>query len=112
MEDDYANTISELRNSVQNIRNSINESRSPPLGSSLRSCLSVTTVVGFFIPFILLLLLYLVQPSFVQKKEGNKYVRSGGKVALWTIILTAVVWLGMYLFTFCKGYAAKKVCWN
>ena len=107
MADDFTDKLAEMRNSVENIRNAIGE-KSP----SVKSCIPVTMMVAIAVPFLLLILLYAIQPSFVQKKDGKKYVRSGGKVILWTIILTAVVWLGMYLFTFCKGYAAKKLCWN
>lgn len=107
MADDYANTIAELKNSVENIREAT-ASRIVPV----KSCFPVSYIIAIFIPIIILAVLLLTSPSFVQKKDGRKYVRSGWKVTLWTIILTFVAYLGMYLFTFCRNYKQKLFCYS
>lgn len=61
-------------------------------------------IIGAVVPFALLLIFFLVQPSFVQKKEGSKYVRDNKKLFYWTIGLTLAAWLGLYLWTWCRGY--------
>lgn len=108
MSDNFDEKLSALRSSINNIDRMI-DGRNTPVP---QSCVSIMTIVAIIVPIIILLMLFFIQPSFVQKKDGRKYVRSGWKTTLWTIILTAVVWLGMYLFTFCKGYAKNMICWN
>ena len=61
-------------------------------------------------PVLIFLVLFFLSPSFVQRKEGNKYVRDLGKVFMWVVILTLVVWGGMYLFSYCAGYEGSAVC--
>lgn len=68
-----------------------------------------TVIIGAVIPFVVLLILFLVQPSIVQKKEGSKYIRDSKKMFYWTIGLTLVAWLGLYLWTWCRGYKTSSV---
>jgi hypothetical protein len=72
--------------------------------SSKDWCFPTLMVAGIAAPFLLLILLFFLQPSFVQRKEGDKYVRDGRKVFYWTIAMTLILWLGMYLYTFCSGF--------
>lgn len=77
--------------------------------TSKERSLPTIVIVGAVIPFVLLLVLFLVQPSIVQKKEGNKYVRDSKKIFYWTIGLTLVAWLGLYIWTWCQGYKYSSV---
>jgi hypothetical protein len=75
------------------------------------SCFPTLMVIGIAIPFVLLLLLFFLQPSFVQKKEGTKYVRDGKKVFYWSLGITLVMWVGLYLYSYCLGFNnAAMVC--
>jgi hypothetical protein len=79
--------------------------------SSQEGCFPTTMVIGIAIPFVLLLLLFFLQPSFVQKKEGAKYVRDGKRIFYWTIGITLVMWIGLYLYSYCLGFNnASMVC--
>jgi len=74
-------------------------------------CFPTTTVIAIAAPFIAGLGLYFLQPSFVQKQEGGKYVRDSKKMLLWTIGFSALVWIALFLFTYCKGgQNPSKVC--
>ena len=68
-----------------------------------------TVIIGAIIPFVLMLFFFIVQPSIVQKKEGGKYVRDTKKMFYWTIGLTLVSWLGLYFWTWCRGYKPSAV---
>ena len=79
--------------------------------SNKEKCVPTMLIAGIVTPFLVWILLYFLQPSFVQKKEGAKYVRSGTKVFYWAIIISVVIWIAMYLFTWCKGYdKAAMIC--
>lgn len=65
-------------------------------------------IIGAIVPFVLLLIFVFVQPSIVQKKEGDKYVRDSKKIFYWTVGLTLVAWLGLYLWTWCQGYSPSS----
>lgn len=82
--------------------------------SSKESCFPTLMIVGIAAPFLLLILLFFLQPSFVQRQEndgaGNvKYVRDGRKVFYWSLALTLLLWLGLYLYTYCSGYSAVSM---
>jgi hypothetical protein len=66
-------------------------------------------IIGIAIPFVVLIVLIFVQPSIVQKKEGSKYVRDSTKIFYWTVGLTLAGWLGLYLWTWCRGYKPSSV---
>nr|QBK86338.1 MAG: membrane protein [Marseillevirus LCMAC102] len=67
-------------------------------------CVPIMLIVGIIVPLLIFLLLYFLQPSFVQKKEGTKYIRNNTKLFYWTLLITVVLWIAMYLFSYCKGY--------
>ena len=78
------------------------------LGSE--KCIPTMAIAAAVAPVLIFLVLFFLSPSFVQRKEGSKYVRCLKKVFMWTVILTLVIWGGMYLFTYCQGWEATSVC--
>lgn len=56
-------------------------------------------IAGAIVPFVILLVLIFFQPSIVQRKEGDKTVRDNKKIFYWTVGLTLVIWLAMYMWT-------------
>lgn len=97
------------RDKVEQLENLLGEHQSKV--QSKQKCLPTMMIAGAITPVILFLLFFFIKPSFVQVKEGNKFVRSGKKVFMYTIVLTLVTWLGMYLFTYCRGYnRASMLC--
>ena len=77
--------------------------------SSKEWCFPTLMIAGITAPFLLLILLFFLQPSFVQRKEGDKYVRDGRKVFYWSIAMTLILWLGMYLYTYCGSFQAVSM---
>jgi len=72
--------------------------------SRKEKCIPTMLIAGVITPIVIWILLYFIQPRFVQSKEGAKYVRSNTKVFYWTLLITVIIWVGMYLWTWCKGY--------
>jgi len=67
-------------------------------------CIPVMLIAGIIVPIVIWLVLYFIQPEFVKVQEGSKKVRSNTKVFYWTVIVTVIIWVGMYLWTWCQGY--------
>lgn len=79
--------------------------------SAKEKCFPTLLVTGIAVPFLLFIILFFLKPSFVQKQEGNKYVRDHRKIFFYSMALTLLVWLGMYLYSYCIGYSnAGMVC--
>src|SRR5690348_15878779 len=83
---------------------------SKQLGMEGPGCFPTMIIVAIAIPIVLWLLLYFVSPSFVQVKDGSSFVRSNKKVVMWTFGLSVVLWLGLWLFTYCQGYQSHQLC--
>lgn len=75
-----------------------------------QKCFPIMTILGVAAPFLAALVLYLINPSFIQKQEGGRYVRDSKKMAVWTGVFTIVIWFFMFLYTYCTGYKATKAC--
>lgn len=72
--------------------------------NSKEKCIPTMLIAGVVTPLLLFMLLFFLKPSFVQKKDGNRYERDNTKVFYWTVLATGVVWISMYLYTYCSGY--------
>lgn len=94
-EQKLARQIEELESSLEKERKGI---------TSKESCFPTMLILGILTPIIIWVILYFVSPKFVQDKEGNRQVRSNTKVFYWTVIFTLLIWIGMYLWTWCKGF--------
>lgn len=99
---DLKEKISQLEEKLKSVNKDV---------KSKDSCFPTLMVVGVAIPFVLLLLLFFLQPSFVQKKEGNAYIRDGKKIFYWTLAISLISWVCLYLYSYCIGYNnASMVC--
>jgi len=78
--------------------------------SDKEKCIPTMLIAAVIVPILVWILLYFLKPKFVQKQEGGKFVRDGTKVFYWTVLATVVVWICMYLFTYCQGYTGASVC--
>jgi|688.fasta_scaffold26078_2 heme/copper-type cytochrome/quinol oxidase subunit 2 len=68
-------------------------------------CFPTLLAVGIVIPIVIWILFYFIKPSFVQKKtDSGTYQRDMKKVFLWTFIITLILWVCLYLWTYCDGY--------
>ena len=87
--------ISELSHLVKTAKGKLDEKE---------KCIPIMLIVGAIVPIVVWLALYFIQPAFVKVQEGSKQVRSNTKVFYWTVIITVVAWVAMYLWAWCQGY--------
>ena len=100
MSDKFAQKIEDLQKQI---------SSASGKASKKEKCIPTMIIAAIAVPILAWVLLYFLQPSFVQKKEGNKYVRSAAKVFYWTVGVTVVIWIAMYLFTYCQSYSGLSM---
>lgn len=63
-------------------------------------CLPTSVIIGIVSPFVIWILLYFISPGFVKKQDNNgDVVRDTKKVFIWSIILTLILWVLLYLIT-------------
>ena len=94
MSSKYEELLKKLQEGIKNVGGKI---------TSKEKCLPTMLIAGIAAPILIWLVLYFVQPRFVSEKEGNKHVLSKTKVFYWTVIFTILVWIAMYLWTWCRG---------
>lgn len=101
----FSQRISDLDDQISQASKKINQPQ---------NCLSYMFIGAVLIPVVLGMVLYFLQPGFVQvQDDSGKYVRSGKKVAYWTLLITLIAWVGLYLFTYCQGYTGGGLlCFN
>ena len=90
----FEKTLNELTKSIEGVKKS---------ASSKEKCFPTMIVLGVLAPILVWILLYFLQPSFVQKREGDEYTRNSTKVFYWTVLITLIIWVALYLFSFCSG---------
>ena len=97
----YAQKVNELEGYMNRVQNKASVSQS----STKAKCFPTMVVLGAVVPVILFAILFFVSPSFVQIQDDNgQYTRSNTKVFYWTLFASTLVWVGMFLFTYCRGY--------
>lgn len=68
-------------------------------------CFPTLLAIGVIAPFVIWAAFHFIKPSFVQKQaDDGSYVRDTKKVFTWTFIVSIVLWICLYLWTYCKGY--------
>lgn len=94
-EDDLKKLMVETQSDIDSYEKLTNEKQS--------SKISKTLIAAILSPIIIFILLYVIQPSFVESKDDSGTVeRDNRKILLWTIGVSIVVWVSLYLFKFCK----------
>jgi len=98
---------SQYREKIAHLRNELNKAEGL-LGSE--KCIPTMTIAAVVVPVLIFLVLFFLSPRFVQRKEGSKYIRCLKKVFLWTVILSIILWVTMYLYTYYKNYNGSLIC--
>ena len=72
-----------------------------------RTCFSSIWILVIIVPIIMFILLYFIEPGFIQKKEGNKYVIDNAK--LWSdwALFTFLTWVLILLYVYSRGYKSN-----
>ncbi len=99
---DYKRKVDKLQKLIEETSGSV---------SKKEKCLPMIYIIGAVVPFIIGMVLFFLQPSFVQSKSGSEYVRDNKKVTMWTVGLSIGVLLMLFLYSYCSGYKnMTKIC--
>lgn len=67
-------------------------------------CFPTAVAIGSTVPFLTMFSLFVFKPRFVMKREGNRSIRDTKRIFWWTIGLTILIWAGMWVFNYYKGF--------
>lgn len=95
---------------ISDIQHHIKKTTGEEVVCKPRRCISVNFIVGIIAVPIIFMILYFLQPGFCQKLEGDKFVRSMPKTILWTVIISAILWVMLYLLNYCNGWNGGEIC--
>lgn len=73
-------------------------------------CFSIPLIAGIATPFILAGVLWTAKPGFVTKKINDKPVVDFKKLLQWTIVMSIIIWLALYLYTYCQDSGTSLMC--
>ena len=102
--------MSTLQSRVDDLKAELDDVETTTKGGNWMKCMSVTLMAGIATPFILALVLYFLKPGFVQKKKGSTTVRDSKKLIQWTVVFTVVIWISLYLYTYCTSAGGSVIC--
>lgn len=75
------------------------------------ACIPTSLIIAVLIPIFIFIILWWWNPGFVQVKVNGKSTRSTARVFFWTIGLTALIWLFMYMYARCDNFKnISKLC--
>ncbi|BAU80145.1 hypothetical protein A9K97_gp206 [Tokyovirus A1] len=74
------------------------------------SCFPLLVAVGAITPLLVWLVLYFIQPRFIQTRKDTGYAQDNWKLLKWTAVFTIGIWLIFWAFTFCKDYKQQTIC--
>lgn len=98
---DFSKKVAELQKHLSSTTDKI---------SAQERCVPTILIAAIVTPFVVWALLHFLKPKFVQRKEGDKYVRSHTRVFCWAVVITLFIWLCLYLYTYCNGYTESLIC--
>ena len=76
-----------------------------------RVCFSSIWILVAIVPVIMFLLLYFIEPGFIQKRSGNEWVIDNQKLWLYWALFSFVVILLLFFYMFSRGYRSNiDVC--
>ncbi len=102
-QDDINSQIAELREIIGTPEDRVVESKR----EVQRVCFSSVWILIAITPVVMFILLYFIEPGFIQKKEGNKYVIDNRKLWGYWFLFTFVVWVLLFLYMFSRGYKSN-----
>lgn len=94
-----------FREKINQLQKEINKLEANLVACSGTTQCKILMIVAGITPIIIFLTLYLASPGFVTNIVKKKTVLSIWKVSMWTSIITLVIWLMLYGYTYTSMYA-------
>jgi hypothetical protein len=80
--------------------------------SSKEKCVSILILIAIAVPLVVWLFLYWLKPWFVIREENKGRVINKGKMLMWIVLISAVLWVGLYIFYCSTGSSWFNLCYN
>ena len=81
--------------------------RTEQVANKKAKSIPVIVLAGLATPVLIGLVLYIVQPRFVQTEEDDEFKRDTRKVVKYTAFITLAMWAAMYGFTYTEMYKTR-----
>ncbi len=65
---------------------------------TMKGCMPNIHVGYILSPLLILILLYLVKPSFVMRKDLDGFRMDYTRLFRWTLVLTILAWIGLWMY--------------
>ena len=72
-----------------------------------RVCFSSIWILVALAPVIIFILIYFIEPGFIQKKEGNNYVIDNRKLWGYWALFTFIIWVLLLMYAYSRGYKSN-----
>ena len=89
------------------IGSSDNTEMSEKMPSYQRVCFSSVWILVALTPVIVFILLYFIEPGFIQKKVGNDYVINNRLLWGYFALFTFIIWILVLLYVYSRGYKSN-----
>ena len=90
MSKSFEEEIQSLRQETEMVNNNLNKKKKG---------LPVMLIAGCAVPILIIFILYILQPSFVQRQDGEDYIRDNTKLFKWSLLISVIIWIIMYIFS-------------
>lgn len=93
-----------LDRKIENLEKKIKDYESEgESGLDYSKYLNVPLIIGAATPLLLAGILALAKPKFVMRKENDKDVLDYKKLIQWTLVVSIIVWIGLYFYSYSQG---------
>lgn len=103
VQDDINSQIQELKEIIGTPEDSVMESKH----RVQRVCFSSIWILVAITPVVVFLLLFFIEPGFIQKKQGNEWVIDNQKLWSYWALFTFCIWVLLALYSFSRGYRSN-----
>ena len=97
--EEFERKVNELSDQIKKLKGDVQE-----------QCVPRMMIFAIALPIVLWLTLFFLHPGFVSKKEGNKIVRDKTKIFQYTIGITVVGWVLMYMYSYYSSHSLALLC--
>lgn len=110
---DFEERLRELEETLNDTESALQQEKAPMPSDDLKDTTNSSRspylyAIGALIPIIVATALYFSKPGFVTKQEKGKKVVCLKKLFLWTAVITAVGYGGLFLFNYYRTNNAEQ----
>ena len=86
---------------IAKLTNEVEGGKIDTAGTSF-SCGNAVLITGAAVPIVVGVVFCLIKPKFIMKKEGETTSINMKKLLQWTLIITLILWVALYIYSYYK----------